>query len=132
MLLFDMDENFSNSPEPAKKKRRGPSKQTVEQRGKASTVAESAIQEVYDYWCHVMRPNRKNPARLDAKGRTAVAAAIADYGIETCRRAIDGCAMSDFHMGRNKQNKRYDSLELIFRDHGKIEQFLGYISDDED
>ena len=49
--------------------------------------------------------------------------------METCRRAIDGCAVSDFHMGRNKRGRRYDSLDLIFRSHDNVERFLGYLVD---
>lgn len=128
IMLNTMENDFFEFQEPKKKKNvRGPSKATVEQTVKSSTVAESAVQEIYDYWCLVMRPNRKNPARLDVKGRDRVAAAIKDFGMETCRRAIDGCAVSDFHMGRNKRGRRYDSLDLIFRSHDNVERFLGYL-----
>lgn len=129
--LFDAAEKIFDG-EPVQKKTRGVSKQRAEQRCKASTVVESDIQAVYDYWCSVMRPNRKNPARLDVKSRERVAAAIADYGVDTCKQAIDGCTRSEFHMGRNKQNKRYDSLELIFRNHEKIENFLSYLEVDDE
>ena len=129
-ILNTMENEFFEFQKPEKKKKvRGPSKATVEQTVKGSTVAESAIQEIYDYWCHVMRPNRKNPARLDVKGRDRVAAAISDFGMEVCRRAIDGCSKSDFHMGRNKRGRRYDSLDLIFRSHEHTERFLGYLVD---
>jgi hypothetical protein len=131
-MIPGMDEDFSENAQGAKKKVRGPSKQRAEQRGKASTVVESDIQAVYEHWCSVMRPNRKNPAKLDVRGRECVAAAIADYGVDTCKQAIDGCSKSPFHMGRNKQNRRYDSLELIFRNHEKIEKFLSYVQSDDE
>lgn len=37
--------------------------------------------------------------------------------------AIDGCAASRFHMGDNKDGKRYDSIELIFRNASKTDEF---------
>lgn len=61
---------------------------------------------------------------LDDRRRLKVAAAIYDYGVDQCLVAIDGCAKSDFHMGRNKLGRRYDDLELIFRDQAHIEKFL--------
>lgn len=73
-----------------------------------------------------MRPGRTRVPALDAKRYLKVAAAVADYGVDDCMRAIRGCAASDFHMGRNKQNKRYDDLELIFRDQDHVERFLEY------
>jgi len=74
-----------------------------------------------------MRPGRTRVPALDDKRRLKVASAIADYGAAECMRAIDGCRQSDFHMGRNKQNKKYNDLELIFRDQDHIERFLSYL-----
>ena len=110
----------------APKKTRGPSRLTREQREKAEKVDPQLVDQVYQYWCEVMRPGRKRVPALDAKRYLKVASAVADYGVEECLRAIRGCAASDFHMGRNKQNKRFDDLELIFRDQDHVERFLTY------
>lgn len=110
---------------PSMAKTRGPSKLTRQQRAKAARVKPELIREVYEYWCSIMRPGKKRVPALDARRELKVAAAIADYGVDECLLAIDGCAKSDFHMGRNRQNKRYDDLELIFRDQDHIERFLG-------
>ena len=109
-----------------KKNSRGESALKKEQRLKAAGVPESSIVIIYEYWLEVLRPGRTRVPTLDAKRRLKVASAIADYGVEDCIRAIDGCAASDFHMGRNKANKRYDDLELIFRDQDHVERFLGH------
>ena len=110
----------------APKKTRGPSRLTREQREKAEKVDPQLVDQVYQYWCDMMRPGRTRVPALDAKRYLKVAAAISDYGVEQCMRAIRGCAASDFHMGRNKQKKRYDDLELIFRDQDHVERFLTY------
>lgn len=70
-----------------------------------------------------MRAGSKRKPILDATRRQILGAAIHDYEIQGCKDAIDGCALSEFHMGRNKNNKRYDSVELIFRDAEHVEKF---------
>ena len=113
-------------PVESEKKPRGESAHTRQKKSKASTVADELAQQVYEYWCAVMRPGRTRVPQLDIKRMTAVKSAIHDFGIEDCMRALDGCAKSDFHMGRNKQNKRYDDIELILRDQEHVERFIGY------
>jgi hypothetical protein len=106
------------------KKPRGPSKLTRQQREKAEKIDPQLVEEVYEYWCELMRPGRTRVPALDTKRYLKVASAVSDYGVDDCKRAIRGCSASDFHMGRNKQNKRYDDLELIFRDQDHVERFL--------
>lgn len=122
------NEDFSSRP----KKTRGDSTLKKQQRIKSSTVAEDLILQVYNYWLSVMRPGRGRVPALDDKRRLKVASAIHDYGVEDCMRAIDGCKKSDFHMGRNKARRRYDDIELIFRDQDHIERFLGLIDEGSD
>ena len=107
------------------KRVRGESRLKQQQRRKAAGVSEDEILEVYEHWISVMRPGKKRVPGLDEKRRLKVASAIADYGVGDCKLAIDGCSRSDFHMGRNKQKRRYDDLELILRDQDHVERFLG-------
>lgn len=90
---------------------------------KAMSVPDGEIQELWDYWVSIMRAGSKRKPVLDATRRQYLGAALHDYGMQGCRDAIDGCSISEFHMGRNKMNKRYDSVELIFRDAEHIEKF---------
>jgi biotin operon repressor len=46
------------------------------------------------------------------------------YSVDDLKLAIDGCHKSPFHMGENEGQKRYDSMELIFRDSSHIQQFI--------
>jgi len=109
------------------------SKLKREQRAKALTVAEEDLNAVYEHWLEVMRPSRRGRKLvLDDRRRLKIGAAIHDYGVEDCCKAIDGCARSDFHMGRNRMGKRYDDLELIFRDQDHIERFLGLADQGDD
>lgn len=90
---------------------------------KSMSVPASEIDQLWEYWVIVMRANSKRKPVLDDARRQYLGAALYDYGMDGCRDAIDGCALSEFHMGRNKMNKRYDSVELIFRDAEHIEKF---------
>ena len=122
-------ERLFEMTEPAKK--RGPQKRpratSISKNKKSLLVDQNQIKEVFDFW--VLTFGKKRVA-LDEKRRQAIGAAIHDYGIEACRDAITGCTLSDFHMGRNKNNKVYNEIELILRDSEHIERFLALVSDD--
>lgn len=126
-MVYILNLDMQEIPHEPRKKTRGMSKHKQAQARNGSTVAESDVNEVYQYWCAVMRPGRKRVPSLDYKRELVVRSAIADYGVEDCMRAIDGCASSEWHMGRNPANKRYDDLELIFRDQKHVDMFLARV-----
>jgi hypothetical protein len=103
------------------KRGRPKSAHRISQASKAAAVAEEDIQKVFTYWKTFCSKPR---SILDDKRRLCIGAAIHDYGVEQCLHAIQGCTYSDFHMGRNKNNKKYNDVELILRDARHIEQFL--------
>lgn len=117
------EELFPNSNTP---KKNGPQKrpriETQQKSAKSKKVSEDAVQMVFDHWIQVMEKKR---AVLNHLRKVAIGAAIYDYGIEACKQAIEGCKMSDFHMGRNKNNRIYNDIELILRDPEHIERFIG-------
>jgi hypothetical protein len=90
---------------------------------KSAMISDSEVAEVWMHWITTMRTGSKRKPVLDATRRQVIAAAIHDYEVQGCKDAIDGCLLSEFHMGRNKMNKRYDSVELIFRDAEHVEKF---------
>ena len=100
------------------------SEKTISRAKKSAMIKDDEIALVWEHWLTVMRSGSKRKPVLDATRRQYIGAAIYDYGLDGCRDAIDGCALSDFHMGRNKSNKRYDSVELIFRDAEHTEKFM--------
>ena len=108
--------------EPTKRGRRV-SAQKLSRSKKAMSVSPSDVEQLWDYWVSKMRGGSKRKPVLDDARRQYLGAALYDYGMQGCVDAIDGCALSEFHMGRNKMNKRYDSVELIFRDSEHIEKF---------
>jgi len=86
----------------------------------AKTVSPALIQEVFDYWKETMGKKR---AVLDSKRTRDIGWAIALWGVEGARDAIDGCKASDFHMGNNSRKTVYNDITLIFRDAEHVERF---------
>lgn len=105
------------------KRGRPVSEQKLSRSRKAMSVPPGQIEQLWEYWITVMRAGSKRKPVLDEARKKYLGAAIFDHTLEGCMEAIDGCALSEFHMGRNKMNKRYDSIELIFRDAEHIEKF---------
>ena len=99
------------------------SAQKLSRSKKAMSVPSSEIEQLWEYWVTKMRSTSKRKPVLDDARRQYLGAALYDHQMQGCIDAIDGCALSEFHMGRNKMNKRYDSVELIFRDAEHIEKF---------
>lgn len=120
MINLSPDNNggVNNSDKP---KQNRPRKRRVTKSAKASTVSPDAVQTVWDYWVLVMGSSR---AVLDDDRKLSIGAAIHDYGIDGCRKAIDGCAVSPFHMGANQAQKKYNGIDLIFRNSEKTESFI--------
>ena len=104
-----------------KPKQTRPRISTKQRNAKAKEISDEAVKIVWDYWVKTMGSTR---AVLDHERKVKIAASIHDYGIEASCQAIDGCASSPFHMGDNPQQKKYNGIDLIFRDADKIEGFI--------
>lgn len=79
--------------------------------------------ELFEHWRSVM--GKSSATKLDDKRKRRCEWAIREYGIEAARLAIDGCARSDWHMGRDPRSNgvTYNDLSLIFRDSTHFERF---------
>lgn len=71
-----------------------------------------AVAEVWSHYVRVMKPRS---AGLDAQTRTVVREALKVATIDECKRAIDGCKASDFHMGVNDRRKKYNRISHILK-----------------
>jgi hypothetical protein len=80
-------------------------------------------QDIADIFAHWQRVCRKPRAALDATRKLLIRRALRTYDVDVLRRAIDGCARSDWHSGANPDGKVHNSLELILRDSDHIERF---------
>ena len=81
-----------------------------------SKIAVSLIAEIFEYWQRVMN----HPgAKLDDSRIRVITKALKMYSTEDVKKAIDGCASSEWHM-----NSKQDNLGLILRNAEKIEGFI--------
>lgn len=84
------------------------------------------VEEVFEFWKSTTGHDR---AKLDDKRNKLIASALkTGYSTEDLKNAITGCTLSAYHMGDNDKGAKYDSLSLILRDAGKIDQFIGYFN----
>jgi hypothetical protein len=93
-------------------------------------IASIDIEAVFEHWRVSCRGETRGPKPvLTDKRRRLIAKAIHAYGLETCMAAAEGPIHSRWHQGANPGVKKYDSLELIFRNEEKIEQFATFTAD---
>jgi len=121
----EMETLFPVDAPPKKKKRARPVKGAMSARsgGRKSASAQvdpADVDRLFWFW----RDTLGKKALLSDERRAILAWAILNYGMDACEMAVKGCSMSDWHMGRNPSNVRYDSVELIFRDSEKVEWFV--------
>lgn len=119
LTLFRME---SKKPKRETGAQKRPKIETLNKSGKAKKISQEQIITVFEMWKQVMKKNSN--VKLDTVRARNIGAAIYDYGIDGCYKAIKGCALSDFHMGRNANNTKYNDIELILRDATKIERFI--------
>ena len=81
-----------------------------------------SVKTVFEFWKNTMTSPR---SLLDDKRRKAIKSALkTGYTVEQMCDAITGCAKSDFHMGKNDRNTKFNGLDLILRNAEKIDQFI--------
>lgn len=77
---------------------------------------------VFECWKTTMESPR---SLLDDKRKKAIKAALkTGYTVEQLCEAIDGCAKSEFHMGKNDRGEKYNGIDLILRSAEKIDKFI--------
>lgn len=74
---------------------------------------------VFEYWRAAF--GKRPTAKLDARRRRKIEAALKSYGLEAVKRCIDGYARSPHHRGQNDTGTVYDDVELFLRDASHIE-----------
>jgi hypothetical protein len=77
---------------------------------------------IFAYW---KEATKKRRSQLDEKRMKSICRRLADgYAEEDLKLAIFGCVTSKWHQGDNDRQRVYDSIELIFRDADKVDQFI--------
>lgn len=85
---------------------------------------EYEIQEIFDYWCFIMKKNPK-VAKLTKKRSDLIKARLKEgYEAEAIKQAIVNCSHIPHNMGDNENRKQYNGIELICRNAEKLEYFI--------
>jgi hypothetical protein len=84
------------------------------------------VDAVFDYWASVM--GKTSSTRLTDKRKTKIKQRLKNYTVDDIKKAIDGCAKSEHHMGGNAQGTVYDDLTLICRSDDDLERFRDTIA----
>ena len=83
------------------------------------------VSNVFEHWKNIMQHPR---ARLDEKRDKLIRDRLRDgYTEQDVKDAIDGCALSDFHMGQNDHRQKYNDITLICRDALHVDKFIGIL-----
>jgi len=99
-------------------------KEHVEKYANMHPVSEELILSLWNYWLQIHGSSRGKQHALTPSRHRALHTALGICGYETASKAILGCSFSDFHMGGNDSGKKYNSVELIFRDEWRIAKFV--------
>ncbi len=91
-------------------------------KNKKSDPAPCVISEIFDFWKITMSKKR---SKLSVTLKSKIQARLDDgFSSDDLRAAITGCAQSKFHMGDNDEGSLHNSVELIFRNANKTEEFI--------
>lgn len=89
------------------------------------TLPKGQVQEVFNYWALTLKHPK---SKLTPDKRKKIASRLKErYTVEELKKTIDGCKASEYHQGKNDDRKVYDTIDLLFRNGGKVEFFWGYL-----
>jgi hypothetical protein len=81
-----------------------------------------AADEVFAHWKSVLNHPK---AKFDRKRKKLIVDALKLFEVAELKKAIDGCRLSEFHMGENDRDAIYDAISVIFgKGAEQIEKFI--------
>jgi hypothetical protein len=86
-------------------------------RAGASNSGDSApkVDPVPEVWATYVQHHKPRNTDLDLGGRAVIRDALKVANLDELKRAIIACASSDFHMGKNDRNRKYNRLSQILK-----------------
>lgn len=82
---------------------------------KAAAIPDDAVEAIWGLWRAVHGSGKGRAPELTTTRIRDIRMGLADYGFESCVRAVIGSYFSPWHMGDNPLGKRYTSIELLMR-----------------
>ena len=82
------------------------------------------VKAVFAYWRDVM--GKRSDTDFSPERKAVIRKALKRLTVQQCKQAIDGCAATDWNMGRDAKSagKKYNDLTLIFRNAENWERFM--------
>jgi len=93
-----------------------------------SGVPMADITTLFQHWVDTF--SKRASTQLDESRKKKIAAALKAYGMDTCKQAVEGCALSPWHTGTNPNNKKYTDISLILRNADRVEFFVEMYEDE--
>ena len=89
-----------------------------------SDKSDDVVKQIFDHWLTVMNKNPKT-TKFASERKKVIQARLKDYDADFIKKAISGCATSNFHMNRGSeaQGKFHNELTLICRNSSNLERF---------
>jgi len=85
----------------------------------------SPVVEVFDYWKTKLN---HSTARCSEDRKRLINGRLKEgYSVADLKRAIDGCAASEWHRGKNDRNRAFDGLDLILRNGSHVDKFIALV-----
>lgn len=84
------------------------------------------VKEVFEYWKTTLN-HPLSSLTSDRASKIRGRLKEKEFNVARLKQAIDGCKASPHHMGKNEEKKVHDSIDLIFRNAGTTERFIGYL-----
>lgn len=102
------------------------SNSSKEELEKSGSSQPKNVQEIFEHWKTTLDHPR---SVLDAKRSKIIKARLKEgFTVGDLKLAVYGCRTSDWHLGANDRNQRFDDIGLICRDAQHVEQFIGFLS----
>lgn len=94
-----------------------------------AAASDDAVGRLFAFWVGQCRRDASRTQLTNAR-KQVLRARLRDSNEEEIRRAIRGCASSEWNMGANDSGKMHNDLTLICRSRDKMEGFMAFVSTD--
>ena len=92
-----------------------------------SDKSDDTIQQVFNHWKLVM--GKTDQTKLTNDRKSKINARLKEgYSVHQLQQAAIGCSLSTWHMGQNDGARKHNSIDLIYRNGSKVEEFADMVN----
>lgn len=90
------------------------------------TIADTSAGDVLEIFTNWQKLLNHPGAILDKKRLAIISARLKHFTVEQLKLVPLGVLKSPHHMGDNRDGKKFDGIETVYRDAGQVEKFIEY------